>query len=343
MSAREDWQLVQATHPEMATRWRHHYHAWGSGMPLELYLRREEELNREEFCKKAMRLWLLKDGDGEVLASCETYRARFWYAEAEGELHGLHLETVASVLVEPRLRGRGHALALLHNLSERLAFEGVAGAALYSDVGTALYRRAGYLLHPARQSVRRVAAEIWPEGVTDVGVGAVADLLQEEARFVHGRLASTSAPTVVEVPSPEAICWFHTRSRFRAFARGQEPSPNLGAQATDGGYMLWTADAPERALHVLVWRPRTADDARRLAQAACAEAREQGLEQVIWWDADRDTGLDVFRAPDLQPPGAVATVRESSLPMLAWFTPHGDAAARPFPLVWSAIERFGWR
>ena len=179
--------------------------------------------------------------------------------------------------------------------------------------------------------------------MSDVGLGAVADLLKEEARFVHGRLAMTSAPTVVEVPTPDEVAWFHTRSRFRAFARGQEPSPNVGARAIDGGYMLWTADAPERALHVLLWRPKSADDARRLAQAACAEAAEQGLTQVMWWDADRDTGLDPFRAPELQPPNAVATVRESSLPMLAWFTPPEGEVQRPFPLLWSAIERFGWR
>ncbi len=337
MSQDSIYQLVQASHVEMAQRWRHHYHAWGSGIPLELYLRREEALNDGELCRKAMRMWLLKNDCDEILASCETYAARIWYGQAEGDLNGLKLETVASVLVEPRLRGQGYAGELLKQLSERLKFEEVAGVALYSDVGPGLYRRAGSFLHPARESIRVVTGEPWPDAADEITLAHVADLLKEETRHVHPRLAMTSVPSIVEVPTAERIEWFNVRSQFRAWSRGQQPPVVVGARGPDGGYVLWTADAPEAALHALVWRPRSPADAAVLAQAALAQAGEQDLQKVIWWDADRDTGLDPFRAPELQPPGAMARDRESSLPMLAWLDD-----SRPFPLVWAGIERFGW-
>ncbi len=101
--------------------------------------------------------------------------------------------------------------------------------------------------------------------------------------------------------------------------------------------MLWTADAADPVLHALVWRPRSPLDAEVLAQAALAQAQDQQLQRVIWWDSDRDTGLDPYRAPELQPPGTLARTRESSLPMLKWLD-----TKRPMPLVWGGIERFGW-
>ena len=331
------WTLTQADHLEMAQRWRHHHAAWGGGMALDLYLRREESLNAGELCRQALRMWLLKDASGAVLASCETYAARLWYGQAEGDLCGLKLETIASVLVEPRLRQQGFASALLSALAARLRQEEVAAAALYSDVGPGLYRRAGFLLHPARQSEREPDAETWPDDAEELVLAHVADLLQTETELAPTRLASTSAPAVVEVASAARIAWFHARSQYRAWARGQQHSELIGARGPDGGYVLWASESPEPALHALLWRPRTANDAAVLATAALAHTRELGLRRAIWWDADRDTGLDTFRQPHLQPPGCTHRTRTSSLPMLAWLD-----ATRPMPLVWSAIERAGW-
>ena len=154
---------------------------------------------------------------------------------------------------------------------------------------------------------------------------------------MHTRLAMTSVPAIVEVPTAERIAWFTVRSQFRAWSRGQQPPVVVGARGPDGGYMLWATDAPAGVLHALLWRPRSAEDAAVLAQAAMAQAQDQNLQSAVWWDADRDTGLDPYRTPELQPPLTMARDRESSLPMLAWLD-----AERPFPLVWAGIERFGW-
>lgn len=331
-------ELVLANPAQQAQRWRAHHQAWGSGMDLALYLRREEALAEADFCRTSLRLWLLLGDGGQVLASCETYAGQMWVVDAAGRMSKERLETVASVLVEPELRNQGHAARLLRLLKDKLVFERTPLTSLYSDVGPQLYRRTGYLLHAARQSVRRVeAGTAWPEGVRELGLGDVADLLKEDGERQGLWLSQSSAPGVAEVARAGKIAWFQMRSQYRAWARGQEPHPVIGARTAEGGYMLWTADAPEPVLHSLVWRPRSREDAGVLAQAACAFALERGLQQVIWWDADRDTGLDPFRGPELRPPGAVASGRERALPMLGWLD-----GSRPFPLVWMNIERFGW-
>jgi hypothetical protein len=329
-------QLSEASHVEAVQRWRLHHAVWGDGFDLDLYLRREEALKEADFCRSGHRLWLLRDGDGSVLASCETYAAPLLATTANGGVTQVRMETVASVLVEPRLRLQGYARGLMAALGERLRFDGVAAATLYSDVGAQLYRRAGYFLHPAREGIREVAAEAWPAQVEAVGLGDVADLLAGERERLEAELAHADAPAVAEVPLPERIAWFALRAHYRAWARGQQASEIVGARGPDGGFALWAATAAHPTVHVLVWRPASESDARLLAQAACAEAAEARLRHVVWWDVDRDTGLDPYRTPLRRPPGVVVSDRTTALPMLAWW------GQPPMPLVWAGIEHFGW-
>jgi ribosomal protein S18 acetylase RimI-like enzyme len=329
-------ELVQADHLQTAQRWRLHHQVWGEGFELPLYLKREEALLAAEFCHARHRMWLLQGEDGQVLASAETYLGHMSGLQLTGAVVPLRLETIASVVVDPRLRNQGYAARLMQELDARLRFEGTQVATLYSDVGPALYRKAGYLLHPARESVRTVAGEAWPDGATELGIGDVADVLRDEAEHVQGWLLSGAMPAVAEVATADRVAWFHVRSQYRAWARGQTPPQVVGALGPDGGCVLWTADACDPVVHTLLWRPRTPRDARVLADAAAAHTVELGLRQVVWWDADRDTGLDPYRQPERQPAGAVARARESSLPMLSWL------ADGQFPMLWMGIERFGW-
>ncbi len=332
----DERELVQADRTQCIQRWRVHHQVWGDGFELPLYLRREEALLDADFCKSAHRMWLLRDGHGEVLASCETYLGHMLALRLDGTVQPVRMETIASVLVEPGLRGQGHAARLMAKVDARLRFEGVRAATLYSDVGPQLYRRVGYMLHPARESIRQVAGEVWPTAARELGLGDVADVLNDEAEHVQGWLLSGAMPAVAEVATADRIAWFQLRTQYRAWARGQQPAQVVGAVGPDGGFVLWTADAAEPDVHVLVWRPRSPADARILADAATAHAAELGLRQVIWWDADRDTGFDPFRQEAWQPTGARTREREKALPMLAWL---GEGN---YPMLWLGIERFGW-
>ena len=334
-------ELVQATPAQQAQRWRLHHATWGDGFDLPLYLQREQALAEADFCRDAQRMWLLVDGHGAVLASCETYTSSAWTGMPGGALRPIRLETVASVLVEPRLRNQGFAARLMHEVRDQLQFERCAAVSLYSDVGSPLYRRAGWLLHPARSSTRAVAAtEAWPTPAGELGIGDVADLLREASTTTSAWLAEVAAPAMAEVPAAVRIAWFHLRAQYRAWARGQHPAQLVGAVGPDGGCALWSADLAEPVLSVLLWRPNGPDDAAALTQAAMAQAAEQGLRRVEWWDADRDTGLDPYRQPAWQPTGALARDRDKALPMLCWL--GAGMGEGPMPLVWGGVERFGW-
>lgn len=331
--------LVKADAAQRALRWQLHHQAWGDGFELPLYLRREAALAENEAIAAGLTAWLLVDAAGDVLASCETYASEAWTVGSEGHVHREPMQTVASVLVEPRLRGRGYAMALMQQLRDVQRAAGLAVSTLYSDVGPQLYRRSGYMLHPAVESWRQVdATASWPSGTAPLGLGDVADLLATDGAQLPAWLGGSTAPAVAEVPRVDRVVWFNVRSQYRAWARGQTPPTAVGAAADEAGWCLWTSDAAEPLLHVLLWRPFGADGARRLTEACLAHAAQLGLREVVWWDADRDTGLDPYRRPLLQPNGTQRRSRVSSLPMLAWHD-----ADRGFPLVWMAIERLGWR
>jgi len=330
--------LVLASPAEQAERWNLHFAEWGAGFPRALFLRREAALSESEYAQGKLRQWLWLGGDGEVLASSETYATKAWYADPGGPHGVVKVESVASVLVAPELRRHGHAAAMMEALVARLRAEGAAVSTLFTDVGPSLYRRSGYHLHPARQSVRDVdAGAAWPAGATELGLGDLADLFERESDHLSAWLGASIAPAIAEIPAVDRIAWFLTRARYRAWARGLQPTEVVGAACRDGGYCVWTAESADPVLHVLVWRPGDHAGAVRLTDAALAHASERGLRQVVWWDADRDVGIDPYRRPPLRPAGARAVDRSDGLPMLAWLDP-----TRPMPLVWIGIERFGW-
>jgi GNAT superfamily N-acetyltransferase len=331
--------LVRATPAQLAIRWRLHHQAWGAGFELPLYLQREAALAEHEVIASGLTAWLLVQGDGEVVASCESHASEAWTVDADGHVRRESMETVASVLVEPRLRGCGYAMALMRALREQQRQAGLPLSALYSDVGPQLYRRSGYMLHPAVESTRPVAAaSTHPAHVDLVGIGEVGELLAQDARELAAWLGGSSAPAFAEVPRVDRVLWFSLRSQYRAWARGQAPPQAVGARAGEDGWCLWSSDAVEPVLHVLLWRPHGVRGAQRLTDACLAHAAQLGLREVVWWDADRDTGLDPYRQPQLQPPGAIRRERSSSLPMVSWLD-----GSRGFPLVWMAVERLGWR
>ncbi|MSP92949.1 MAG: hypothetical protein EXR79_14290 [Myxococcales bacterium] len=335
--------LVIANPAERAARWRLHHAQWGDGFDEHGFLRREQALGESDVLRDRLRMWLLVDGHGQALASCETWTTAFVHALPSGHQHHLRGEVVASVLVEPRLRHRGYALGLLVQLTEAFAREGVAVSTLYSDVGAVLYRRAGWLLHAARETVVPITTEHpWPEGVAALSMGEVADVLKSERERTAMWLLEPVAPTVVEVLDGAKVAWHWMRAQHRAWARGEQPSETVGARGKDGGFALWAAQAAQPRLDVLAWRPNGQEDAATLTAAALACAAACGLAEVTWWDADRETGTGPWRRPALRPTAPAGITahdrdRQAGLPMLRW-----SGSAAELPLVWGGIERAGW-
>jgi hypothetical protein len=245
-----------------------------------------------------MKTWLLLDGD-VVLASCETYRMRSFLS---GEPSATW--SVASVFVERALRGRGYASELMRRLETRVReLDPSAHAlALYSDVGTPIYERLGYVARPAHDRVWTALS-----GKVDVELITTPSELPPPAdRFLVW-------------PTAEHLDWHLERKRVYAELLGHRVVPSCGARG-GGGVMFWVAGYRHDRLQVLLWNGVAFDP---LIAAARQVAAAAGFEKVVMWDQ----------------PGAQSgtlTPREGSLPMLR------ALYSRVRPDDWTRIPRAVW-
>jgi len=143
--------LVLASPEQQTERDAVTYSAWGDPLTLQGYLQREQRLRGHPWSRAELKVWLLCAEQGEVLASCETYRMDSFLRATDGTLSPGDSFAIASVFTEERLRGRGYATKLMDLLAAELehASPRAHSALLFSDVGAPLYRRSGYQETPA--------------------------------------------------------------------------------------------------------------------------------------------------------------------------------------------------
>lgn len=299
--------LRLATDDEKRARDAVTHEAWGSGLSTAQFLAREQRLRAHPWARGAMRTWLWTGPAGEVLASCETF-------ELAGDVGGVRGRTwvVASVFVEPPLRRRGHSAAMLAALLERLRVEPLAQAVvLFSEVGTDLYARLGFLAVPS--------FDTWFEPADDAPA---------EVSWLRAPLAAPRAPLpgaqALHVPVDAGqVGWHLERERFYADALGKPALPAHGARV-GGSTIAWTAYWRTGELHVL-WLD-VEDDAHRapLVQAARHAAAQAGLSSVRVWETTPLADLD----------GARRARRDDEIAMFAPLVPG--------ILGWTHVERALW-
>lgn len=296
-------QVVLATPPEKRARDALAHEAWGQRLTAPQFVDREAWLRLTPFAEQAMQTWLLVqrgDADRRALASLETFEMSCRHGPRAGRAF-----EIASVYTEHALRGRGHATQLLQLVAEELGRRPSAQAmTLYSDVGAAIYERAGFVARPAFDWVIPVAREEVSAVARVDGDAAVAAVLA--AHPPRGRFAI--------FPSFEHVAWQRARERIYA---GLLDRPGLanGVLACEGGHALLCADLKlERAL-VLAWWATDAATAARLCAAAADEAARAGLTQLVAWAAP-DVADEAPFAQALPWLGATRCLREGSIPML---------------------------
>ena len=118
--------LCQASTIEKEERDRITYSGWGQKLSLEQYLSREKQLRAMSWGGYSIEMWLLKDEQGSILSSCETY-----------PVSGEEVIGIGSVFTEEHERGRGFATRLLMDLGQHYSEEGSCTQALilFSEVG----------------------------------------------------------------------------------------------------------------------------------------------------------------------------------------------------------------
>lgn len=290
-------ELVLATDAQKLERDLATHAAWGERLTVGAFTERERRLRSHPWAREAMRTWFLVEGP-ELLASCETFRMKSWFRRGEQREEGAVL-AVASVFTEPALRGRGHAAALLRRLVERTVREepDVHGLVLYSDVGPALYARAGFHASAETTDVVLEASHGDP--------AAVVDRLYREAE-VPGALAQIPLPDVEFLVWPTAAQLDWHLERERAYAEFlSRPRPAFAGARAGRSILLWAGDLKNDRLVGLVMHADDVAGASALLEAARRIAAGAGLPEVRLWEVPRP-----FTTPGRR------EGREGSLPML---------------------------
>lgn len=309
-------ELVLAAEAQKSARDLVTHAAWGERLTVDAYADRERRLRSHPWAREAMRTWLLVEG-GEILASCETFRMKSWLRRGarreEGSVHA-----IASVFTEPALRGRGHATTMMRRLVERTvrAEPDVHGLTLFSDVGPAIYARAGFRAAEAMDVVLEAA----PGDPT-----AVVDALIDETEVARA-LAAIPLPDVEFLVWPTAaqVDWHLERERAYAELLGR-PRPVAAGARSGRSVLLWAGDLKNDRLAGLVMHAYDPGEAAALLEAARRVAARAGLAEVRLWEVPRP-----FTTP------GVRVEREGSLPMLCPLAKGLDVDA------WQRIPRALW-
>jgi len=320
--------LDEPTPPELETIERDTASVWAHGLSVDEYAAREVALFAHPWARGALRKRVLRERTGgPVLASFDAL---------ETECAAGRALTIASVFVEPALRGRDHARTMLELALAEAAADGVVLAVLFSDIGFRFYERLGFGGGPASYAWfdARGAA---PPAPPAAGAGpplepvALADLgaAVEAVRAFRASLARD----VTMLPTAGLLGWHLERFRFFARLRGAPWPRTLGLRAPSGALALFAPNARDRTLEVFSLVARDPRDARALLLGALAAARVAALARVVvWLGPDHpDPG------PDLRPARTAC-----AFAMARPLAPLRPSPAAIAGLTFAPFERIDW-
>lgn len=295
--------LLEATSAEKLGRDALTATAWGRQLTTEQFLAREAALRSHPFAKVSMRTWLWCAES--ILCSCETFEV----AATRGATPGRAF-IVASVFTEPALRGRGHAVAMLNALVERLSTPDALAVVLFSEVGPTIYERAGF--------VGQAGVDLVFPARTETSTSAVRWTTAMEAPPHRG-----DPHAVTLVLSAQQCDWHVERERFYAAAL-HRPAPTAHVARLNASSLAVAASFQRNELHVLWAEFHDDADGLALLEACAAMAQRCGLPAVRVWETQ----------PMPTPTGATRVERNDELPMLR---PLDGGAAR-----WANVTQGLW-
>jgi hypothetical protein len=190
---------------------------------------------------------------------------------------------------------------------------------LFSDVGPALYERAGYVSRPGLDAVLPAGGE-WPTHV---------QRLSEATLPVEWPLVRTPDVPFLVWAGPDQVDWHLERERFYAEMLERRRPSAVGARAGESR-AFWVVSWKDDALWILWLDARRGEEAGACLRAAQAAAAEAGVREVRLWDSSA-TGP---WAESLD--GTALRSREGYLPMVHGFREGVEAAA------WPVIPRALW-
>lgn len=251
-----------------------------------------------------MRSYWWVDAEQKPLASCEVFTDDAQVGARRGRAI-----TIASVFTEERLRGHGHAGAMMTQVLRSLSSD-VLAATLFSEIGVGLYSRLGFFAVPSFDTFFPAANEK-PTGVT----------FHEHAAPLP-RHEAPDAQTLRLALSPERLDWQLERERIYGEVLRRPKLEVHGASVGDSS-ITWTAYWKTNELQVLTLDARDGAATQLIAAARWA-AHLAGLPVVRVWETTALASV----------PHARRLPRTDEIPMFAALAPGVGA--------WTQVERGLW-
>ncbi|MFT3713178.1 MAG: GNAT family N-acetyltransferase [Archangium sp.] len=300
--------LIEATDAQQLERDALTWQAWGAGLTAEQFVKREKRLREHVWSRRTMKSFWWVDECGAPLSSCELFLDDAYVGERRGKA-GI----VASVFTEEKLRGKGHAAAMLSALTDRVRErDDVLALTLFSEIGVDLYQRVGFYAVPSFDSFFTPLSER-PASVHLV-----------ERELPIPRDETTEPTTLRQVLTPARLDWHLERERIYGEVMAKPRLPFHGAVFGDAS-ITFTAYWKTNELQVLTLDARTAADATQLIDAARHAAHLLGLPTVRVWETEAFTGVL---------PGGERRARTDEIPMFLPIAPGIEA--------WTHVERALW-
>lgn len=297
------------------------HQAWGSRLTIDQFCAREDLLRHTAWSTSAMRTWVLSHCQQGTVASCETFRMQAQLSHAGVQKEG-HIEAVASVFVEPALRGNHYASVMLERVVDVARTEGALGVILFSEVGATIYERTGFVVAPTTEWVLDVnlSHKVVSENATPLSRSEVAALIDSRSPDPEGLFVKVSASQYE---------WHIAREEFYRDTLGVPAVPFAGLKRGDC-WLCWARPVSTQSLVVLcaggdgdlaTWRA--------LFDATSTAATQCGADFVEVWESDLPTTAQqavVERSPS-------APHEKSTLPMVLALQP-GANCWRPSRCTW---------
>ncbi|KAF2078234.1 hypothetical protein CYY_000424 [Polysphondylium violaceum] len=339
--------LVQSTAEEYRINTFDNHLEWGGNLTQQQYYDKGMAGNDVH---GGHRGWHLKSStSGEIVASCETFTQDAMYCMGgSAEIKVGKCDSVASVYVQPKYRGKGYATMMMKALNSVSRSQGTLYIDLYSDVDPKVYEKCGWnqietptLKLDTTQELGFTPVDTTGSNITiitNANIQSVIDKDHNNCVADLKKVASESDPSTYifsTLFTLEKFFWFTIQHRLSYEFQNLEAPTEYGRFLNDS-YIIWSHNCRDNQLEILKFHSTNLDEFKILLQSAYNEAKKHDLKTVyMWWSTNRIGHVVQF----LESTKYQIEIRKNSIPMVTAFPPSGIESTN---YKWISCEKFQW-
>ncbi|RCI10421.1 hypothetical protein L249_4413 [Ophiocordyceps polyrhachis-furcata BCC 54312] len=325
--------LVRPTDQEQVAIWAHGHAEWGAHLTPAQYEARERRLLATRLLRRGgLTPWMLTPSDGadgdrqrRALASCETLRKRALVRVGGGPVWLVRAEGVASVFVEPRLRGRGYAALMMRLLASRLGGE--------PDVAFSVLLRSKLASSPPP-----------PSPPTTIRLALIPDLATLQWHFARQDFLAAHIDSLPRLPGePVRGALYEDGDESRVWALWTVKSePSRRQQAETNKLELLRLSYPES-----ISQPQLQTAVEAVIGSAVSQSRRWLCTSIQVWNPDERLRPILDSMTHLQP--ELVDREDSSIASLLWLGGQDGCGGKgpgaeeeEVHVDWIANDKFGW-